>query len=110
MYFEVDFGNPQKLSSAVLVTHVPFAGEVHGQDPRGAWHLLSYRADNTAHASQDLRLEVSRAIHRAGFRFVLVPTGEGGNAPIGNAVVGHEAEWGLEKAGFAGDYYLFRVK
>jgi hypothetical protein len=39
-----------------------------------------------------------------------VPTGEGGNAPIGNILVGHEAEWGMERAGEAGRFYLFRVK
>jgi hypothetical protein len=41
---------------------------------------------------------------------VLVPTGAGGNAPIGNILVGHEAEWGMEGVGKAGRFYLFRVK
>jgi hypothetical protein len=110
MTFQINFGHPQRLSSAVLVTHLPFAGVAEAQDEGGRWHLLTDRAEMHSRPLQDLRLDVSRAVRRAGFRFLLVPTGEGGNAPIGNVIVGHEAEWGLEKSGFAGDYYLFRVK
>jgi hypothetical protein len=58
----------------------------------------------------DLRLDAGRALRKAGYRYLLVPKGEGGNAPIGNVIVGHEAEWGMEQAGYAGDYYLLRVK
>jgi hypothetical protein len=113
MYLDVDFGNPQRLTAAVLVTHtaafrVPL--EVHGLDARGRWHLLSNTPQAIPRAPRDIRLEASRAIKRAGFRYVLVPTGEGGNAPIGNILVGHEAEWGMERVGEAGRFYLFRVK
>jgi hypothetical protein len=110
MYFEVDFEHPQRLSSALLVGHLPFAGVVEGQDAKGAWHFLTDQALVTTRPVQDLRLEAARAIRRVGFRYLLAPTGEGGNAPIGNLIVGHEAEWGLEQVGFAGDYHLFRVK
>jgi hypothetical protein len=110
MYFEVDFEHPQRLSSALLVGHLPFAGVVEGQDAKGAWHFLTDQALVTTRSVQDLRLEAARAIRRVGFRYLLAPTGEGGNAPIGNLIVGHEAEWGLEQVGFAGDYHLFRVK
>jgi hypothetical protein len=113
MYLDVELGNPQRLTAAVLVTHtaafrVPL--EVHGLDVRGQWHLLSNSPEATPRPPQDLRLEASRAIKRAGFRYLLVPTGVGGNAPIGNVLVGHEAEWGMELAGEAGGFYLFRVK
>jgi hypothetical protein len=110
MTFEVDFQNGQRLSRAVLVTHVPFEGVVEGQDARGSWHVLSERPETASRPPQDLRLDAARAIRKAGFRYILVPTGEGGNAPIGNVIVGHEAEWGMEAAGYAGDYHLLRVK
>ena len=113
MYMDVELGNPQRLTAAVLVTHtaayqVPL--EIHGLDVQGRWHLLCDAPQAIPRAPQDIRLEASRAIKRAGFRYVLVPTGEGGNAPIGNILVGHEAEWGMERAGEAGRFYLFRVK
>jgi hypothetical protein len=113
MYLDVELGNPQRLTAAVLVTHtaafrVPL--EVYGLDVQGRWHLLSNTPRAIPRAPQDIRLEASRAIKRAGFRYVLVPTGAGGNAPIGNILVGHEAEWGMERVGEAGRFYLFRVK
>jgi hypothetical protein len=110
MYFEVDFDHPQSLSGAVVVTHLPFTGAVYGQDEKGAWRFLTDRAEMVTRTPQDLRLDAARAIRRAGFHYLLVPTGAGGNAPVGNVIVGHEAEWGLEQAGFAGDYHLLRVK
>jgi hypothetical protein len=113
MYMDVELANPQRLTAVVMVTHtaayqVPL--EIHGQDVQGRWHLLCDTPQAIARAPQDIRLEASRAIKRAGFRYVLVPTGEGGNAPIGNIMVGREAEWGMERAGEAGRFYLFRVK
>jgi hypothetical protein len=113
MYLDVELGNPQRLTEAVLVTHtaafrVPL--EVHGQDAKGQWRLLSNTPQAIPRPPQDIRLEAARAVKRAGFRYILVPTGTGGNAPIGNVLVGHEAEWGLERAGEAGRFYLLRVK
>ena len=113
MYLDVDLGNPQRLTAAVLVTHtaafrVPL--EIHGLDVQGRWHLLCNTPQAIPRPPLDIRLEASRALKRAGFRYLLVPTGEGGNAPIGNILVGREAEWGLERVGEAGRFYLFRVK
>jgi hypothetical protein len=113
MYLDVELGNPQRLTSAVLVTHTPAFRvrlEIHGLDAQGRWHLLSNTPQAVARAPQDIRLEAARAIKRAGFRYLLVSTGTGGNAPIGNILVGHEAEWGMERAGEAGRFYLLRVK
>jgi hypothetical protein len=113
MYFEVNLENPQRLTSAVLVTHTPVFRvplEVYGQDAKGRWHLLSAAADAIPRPPTDLRLEAARAVRKAGFRYLLVPTGEGGNAPIGNLIAGRESEWGMERAGYAGDYQLYRVK
>jgi hypothetical protein len=49
-------------------------------------------------------------MRRAGYRFVLAATGTGGSTPAGNALMGHESEWGMERVAEAGPYYLFRVK
>ena len=106
-------GNPQRLTGAVLVTHTPVFRvglEVYGQDVKGQWHLLTANAEAIPRAPQDLRLEAARALRAAGFRYLLAPTGTGGNASIGNLLVGHEAAWGLDRAGEAGRYYLFRVR
>jgi hypothetical protein len=113
MYLDVEFGNPQRLTAIVLVTHTPAFGvplEIHGLDLQGRWQLLSDTPRAIPRPPQDIRLEASRALKRAGFRYLLVPTGERGNAPIGNVMVGREAEWGMERAGEAGRFYLMRVK
>lgn len=113
MYLDVELGNPQRLTGVVLVTHTPAFRvplEIYGLDVHSQWHLLSDSPEAIPRPPQDIRLEAARAIKRAGFRYVLVPTGVGGNAPIGNVLIGHEAEWGLERAGEAGRFYLLRVK
>ena len=99
--------------SAVLVTHTPAFRvplEIYGLDVQGRWHLLSNTPQAIPRAPagyppgggarrQTRRLPLSAGAHR-----------EGGNAPIGNILVGHEAEWGMERAGDAGRFYLLRVK
>ncbi len=113
MHMDVELGNPQRLTAAVLVSHTPALGvplEVHGLDVKGQWHLLSNALEAIPRKRQDIRLEASRAIKRAGFRYLLVPTGNGGNAPLGNVLLGNEAEWGMELAGGAGRFMLYRVK
>jgi hypothetical protein len=113
MYFEIDLDHQQRLSSAVLISHTPAyraALEFYGQAMNGRWHLLSNRPVAEPRPPQDLRLQATRAVRRAGFRYLLAPTGSGGNTPIGNILLGHEPEWGLERVGEAGRYYLFRVK
>ena len=121
MYFEVNLENPQRLTSAVLVSHTPVFRvplEVYGwvaksgakSDAKGGWRQLARDAAAIPRAPQDLRLDASRALRRAGYRYLLVATGSGGNTPIGNIIVGHEAEWGMERVGEAGRFYLLRVK
>jgi 4-amino-4-deoxy-L-arabinose transferase-like glycosyltransferase len=116
-YFEVAFDRPQRISSLAVYSHAPALGfhpEVYGM-PAGqnadkpTWHdlgpLLSQRLP-----PEDLRLQATRAIRRAGYGYLLAPTGAGGAAPIGNAILGEEGLWGLAQVGRAGPYYLFRVK
>ncbi len=113
MFFEIDLDHAQRLTSVVLISHAPAyhaAMEWYGQAPNGKWHLLSNAPAAQPRPKQDLRLEATRALRRAGYGFLLAPTGSGGNAPIGNLLLGHESEWGLERVGDAGRFYLFRVK
>jgi hypothetical protein len=49
-------------------------------------------------------------VRRAGFRYLLVPTGKDGNAPIGNVIFDREAEWGMESVGDAGRFHLLHIK
>ena len=113
MYLEVDLENAQRLTSAVLVSHTPLFRvplEVYGRDPKGAWHVLASDAKAVPRPPRDLRLDAGRALRKAGFQYVLAPTGPEGNAPIGKLMVAGPGEWGLERVGYAGDYHLFRVK
>lgn len=111
-FLEVRFDHFQTISSAAVYSPSPGHGislEVYGQNAKGAWRALG-NAQAAAHPPGDLRIDAAVAIHRAGYRFVLVTTGSGGSAPAGNAMLGHEAEWGVERVAEAGPYYLYRLK
>ncbi len=113
MYLDVELGNPQRLTAAVLVTHTPALRvplEIYGLDMKGRWHLLSNTPEAIPRPPQDLRLEAGQALKRAGFRYLLVPTGKGGNAPLGNMLMGNAAAWGMEPIGEAGRFNLYHVK
>jgi hypothetical protein len=112
MYFEIRFDHPQRISSAVVYSHTPALNvpvDVYGMDTSGHWRplgpLLAKRRP-----LNDLRGDARRAIRHAGFSYLVVPTGSDGAAPIGNAMVGKETDWGLELVAQAGPYYLYRVK
>jgi len=113
MYLELQLDHPQRLTSAVLVSHTPalnVALEVYGLDGKGQWHLLSNAPQAISRPPKDIRLEAARAVRRAGFRYLLVPTGKDGNAPIGNVIFDREAEWGMESVGDAGRFHLLHIK
>jgi hypothetical protein len=113
MYAEVDFDSPQRLTSAVLLSHAPAyrpALHVYGQSLKGDWQLLSKSPEASQRPPRDLRLEAARALRTAGYRWILAPTGAGGNAPIGNQLVREAPQWGMEVAGDAGRFLLFHIK
>ncbi len=113
MYLELQLDHPQRVTAAVLVSHTPAlhaALEVYGLDGKGQWHLLSNSPQAIPRPPKDIRLEAARAVRRAGFRYLLVPTGKDGNAPIGNVILDREAEWGMESVGDAGRFHLLRIK
>ena len=116
-YFEIIFDRPQRISSLVAYSHAAARGfhpEVYGAevgqmsrkpDWRDLGPLLGKRLP-----PEDLRLAATRVVRRAGYRYLLIPTGAGGAAPLGNAIIGQEGLWGLAQVERAGPYYLFRVK
>jgi len=112
MYVEADFGHPLVLSGALMTSadplpSVPF--EFYGREGDG-WHLLSSRPVATERPMGDVRMEATQALLRAGFRYILAYNGEGAKGAIGSAMAGHEAEWGLQKAGETGPVLLFRIE
>ena len=112
MFFEVDLDSPQRLSAATVLSHTPVFGvpfEFFGESPGGRWLALSAAPAIAPRAREDLRLAATHAVRRAGYRYLLVPAGKEGNGPLGERMAGHEAEWGFERAGEAGNVYLFRI-
>jgi hypothetical protein len=111
MYFEIRLDHPQRISAALLYSRAPrdLPLAVYGQGGDGRWRALGvpYRV---RHPNEDLRAAATLAMRRAGYRYLIVPTGAGGNAPLGNALLGQEPEWGLERVEEAGRYYLFRIR
>jgi hypothetical protein len=111
MYVEVDFGEALALSGATMASPaaagtLPF--EFYGREPDG-WHLLASLPLVTQRTLGDVRMSATRAIRGAGFRYILADSGAGGMG-VGAAMVGHEAEWGLEKVAEAGSAVLFRIE
>jgi hypothetical protein len=111
MYFEIRLDHPQRISAALLYSRAPrtLPLEVYGQASDGRWRALGVPYP-LRHPNEDLRASATLAMRRAGYRYLIAPTGAGGNAPLGNALLGQEPEWGLERVEQAGRYYLFRIK
>jgi hypothetical protein len=114
MYVEISLDRPQRLSSAVVLSHAPLyrpSFEVFGKSaPAGAWRRLSNAPEATPRPERDLRREATHALRRAGYQWILAPTGAGGNAPIGNDLASEAPKWGIQIAGDAGRFLLFHIK
>lgn len=112
MYVEADFDRAQALSGAVVTSptaYYPLPFEFYGRE-RDGWHLLTSRPVVTQRPLGDVRMAATRAIRGAGFRYILAYNSDEGNGVLGAAMVGHEAEWGLEKTADLGPMVLFRIK
>lgn len=112
MYLQAEFDHGQMLSGAVMTSptpmfHVPF--EFYGRGREG-WRLLTDRPEVVPRPLPDLRAAAAKAIRNAGFSYILAATGNEGNAPLAAAMDGHAAEWGMEKAGYAGRVTLYRIR
>jgi hypothetical protein len=111
-YVEVTFDRAQLLSAAVMTSHtpqfpVPF--EFYGRGGNG-WYRLDRRPQIVKMPPPDLRMDASRALRAAGFRYLLTPHSGDGNAPLGAAIAAHVADWNLEVAAQAGRVTLFRIR
>jgi len=112
MYVEVDFDRALALSGAVMTSptaaySLPF--EFYGRE-RDGWHLLTNRPVVTPKPLGDVRMSATRAVRRAGFRYILAYNSNEGNGTLGADMVGHELEWGLEKTAEIGPVVLFRIE
>ena len=111
-YYEIRFDHPQRISSVVVYSHTPAFNvhvDLYGMDTPGHWRALGTLLV-ARQLSPDLRTDATQAIWRAGYSYLVVPTGGEGASPIGNAMIGREAEWNLKLVTQAGPYYLYRVK
>ncbi|HUD98383.1 MAG TPA: glycosyltransferase family 39 protein [Bryobacteraceae bacterium] len=112
MYVEADFDRPLALSGLLMTTPTGAGSvtfEFYGLQ-RASWQLLTSHTLVTQKPPQDLRMAATRAFRSAGFRYILADYGNQGNALLGAAMRGHEAEWGLEKPVEVGPLLLFRIE
>jgi 4-amino-4-deoxy-L-arabinose transferase-like glycosyltransferase len=111
MHLEIDFDRPVQISRAVLFSHAYRPGilDVFGQCDDRSWRRMG-GGPAAPRPPEHLHLEAGLALRAAGYRYILAPTGGGGFAPIGNALVAEAPLWGVQFADHAGRYYLFRVK
>ncbi len=93
MYLQAEFDHAQSLSGAVMTSDTPnleLPFEFYGRGREG-WHLLSARPQVTYRPLPDLRAAAAKAVHDAGFSYILVAGGKQGNAPLADAMEGHAA-------------------
>jgi len=111
MFLEIRFDRPLLLSQAVVFSHAfrPGVLDVFGQCDDGVWRRLGGAAAEHRPAER-LRLEAGLSLRASGYRYLLAPTGGGGYAPVGNALLADPPEWGFTFLDRAGRYCLFRVK
>jgi hypothetical protein len=111
MFVEVDLDRPQVLTGATLISHTPVYRvpmEFYGLGTDGRWRSFGDgRAERRVW--QDIRKPATHNVRRAGYRYILAPSGNEGAGPLGALFVGHEAEWGLERVAEASGTFLFRI-
>lgn len=112
MMAEIDFDRPQVLTGATLISEKPsprFPITFDGLGMDGRWRLLSSSGQAELREHEDLRRAASFTVRRAGYRYILAPTGTDGNGPLGTIMDEDVVGWGLRIAGRAGPYVLFQI-
>jgi hypothetical protein len=112
MFLEVDLDRPQFLTGVTLLSHTPLLDaplEIFGQAPGGQWRLLDGHPRADRRPTEDLRLEATTVLRRAGFRYLLVNTADASLGPLARTLAGDAAQWGLLRVGQAGPAVLLRV-
>jgi hypothetical protein len=84
--------------------------QIEARDADGKWRALAAQVRIVSQLQQNLRGWATRALKRAGFDYILAPTGLEGLAPAGEDLRDRRAEWGVEQAGGAGPVLLFHIR
>ena len=112
-FLEVDFDRPLTLSRVEIVagaTRVELSAFVEGLNANGQWKKLADLELGPQPAAPDLRREATRALRRAGFRFLLTEASKEGLGQIGTTMTEHPEDWGLRPVDHSDQIYLFEVK
>ena len=98
---------PRTMITPSAVDPLPF--EFYGRQQDG-WHLLASRPLVTRRPPEDLRMAATRALKRAGFRYILADKGDQGNGLLGAAMLSHAARVGPGEGGRTGAHHLIPDK
>ena len=112
MFVQLDFGRPQQMDGATLVSRAPRFGapvEFYGMDAAGNWRSFGLGVP-AERVWEDTRRPAIRAIRREGFQYILAAHTGDGLGPIGQALQGREEEWGLDKVDSSGETDLYRIR
>ena len=113
MFFEIDFAPVERVARVIVLSHTPLFNvplEIYGRAPDGRWNLLSAAPAVTRLPDEDLRLEATATLRRAGFQYLMTPVGERGNGEIGRKIESDPLAWDMEPAAKSGDQALFRIR
>ncbi len=113
MYIEVCFPKPVAISAARLTcvyTGLEPKVEVEGESVDGIWRTLSNKPLMGRRAAQELRLNATRRIKRAGIRWIMAPSDQSGLGALGRLMTTDPDAWGLVEQDVMGDYHLLKIK
>ena len=110
MFFEIDFGRPQTLSSINVVgrsaENEPRL-EIYGQRTDETW--VQFPAPRTVRSNINLRQPAVKMLRRSGIRCIVAAAGNSGGGLIGSSMVDHPGDWGLEIVQHLDNMYLFKI-
>ena len=110
MFFEIDFGRPETLSSINVVGRSAESEprlEIYGQRADETW--VQFPAPRTARSNINLRQPAVKMLRRAGIRCIVAPAGDSGGGLIGSSMVDHPGDWGVEIVEHLDNMYLFKI-
>jgi hypothetical protein len=113
MFLEVDFDRPRSIDAAVVLSHAPAIGVsldcwLQGLDFH--WSKLATPGVTSLRRPEDWRFALSRLLKRAGYRYVMAPVDENGNALYGKAIFSAPLEWNMTVEARSGNQVLFRIR
>lgn len=114
MFVSVLFGEPTSFDRIDVIlpasnSAVPLLLQTQTSQG-GPWNTVAESLRTVTLPPTDLRREATRALRRAGFRFLLAQAGSTGIDLIGSDMVKHTAEWGLRDRGELTPVHLFEIE